>query len=60
MPLIRSQDYARNADSGGEFMLLATDPGVYQDIPAWCRMHGHKIVSMEEENFLIRIVIRIA
>jgi tRNA 2-thiouridine synthesizing protein A len=35
----------------------ATDPGVKQDIPAWCRVHGHEVLSIEEdsEKFILTI-----
>lgn len=59
MPLILAQEYARNAEEGTEFALVATDPGVHEDIPAWCRMHGHRIVSTDENEHEIRIRIRL-
>ncbi|MXZ44837.1 MAG: sulfurtransferase TusA family protein [Gammaproteobacteria bacterium] len=48
IPLIRAQDFVRELAPGTKFLLLASDPGVYYDIPAWCRMHGHELVSVEE------------
>lgn len=60
MPLILAQEYARSAEAGTEFALLATDPGVYEDIPAWCRMHGHSIVSTNEFENVIRMKIRLS
>lgn len=59
MPLILAQEFAQNAEAGTEFALVATDPGVYEDIPAWCRMHGHQIVSTDEREHVIRITIRL-
>lgn len=59
MPLIMAQEYANHADAGTEFVLLATDPGVHEDIPAWCRMHGHCIVSTDESANEIRMTIRL-
>ena len=60
MPLIRAQDFVRSIEPGDRFALLATDPGVYQDIPAWCRMHGHEIISTAENGHVIRMVIQSA
>ena len=58
LPLIKAQEHARFLQPGAEFELLANDPGVYQDIPAWCRMHGHRIVSTVEESHIIHMRIR--
>ena len=59
MPLILAQEFASRAAVGTEFVLVATDPGVHEDIPAWCRMHGHHIVSTNESDTEIRISIRL-
>ena len=29
------------------FRLVATDPGAPEDLPAWCRMTGHRLVGAE-------------
>jgi tRNA 2-thiouridine synthesizing protein A len=47
-----------SALSAGETLLvLATDPGVLHDIPAWCRLHGHEVLAAEkvENEFHVRI-----
>jgi tRNA 2-thiouridine synthesizing protein A len=35
---------------------VCTDPGALQDIPAWRRLDGHRVVETgsEEANYLIR------
>ncbi|MXZ55132.1 MAG: sulfurtransferase TusA family protein [Gammaproteobacteria bacterium] len=50
LPLIRAQDLAKELAPGSSFLLLASDPGVYYDIPAWCRMHGHEMFQVEESS----------
>jgi len=32
----------------------ATDPSVVVDLPAWCRMTGHKLVDQQGDRYLIR------
>lgn len=59
MPVIRTQEHIKSLAPGDEFEVLATDPGALHDIPAWCRVHGHRIVSMEEDAPDIRIRIRV-
>ena len=34
--------------------LTARDPGAREDIPAWCRMTGHTLVSERHPLYLIR------
>ena len=39
----------------GQMMkLVALDPGAPADIPAWCRMTGHTLVSTEPPVYFIR------
>lgn len=60
IPLIRTQDHAKELKPGTEFEILATDPGVFEDIPSWCRMHGHTLLESHEENLVIRMRVRTA
>jgi tRNA 2-thiouridine synthesizing protein A len=34
--------------------LTARDSGAVEDLPAWCRMTGHTLVSQESPVYLIR------
>lgn len=58
LPVIRTQDRMRDLAAGTTLEVLATDPGVLEDIPAWCRVHGHEVVSSEEDNDVVRVVVR--
>lgn len=40
--------------AGTEFRLRATDPGAPEDIPAWCRLCGHTLISMDHPDYTIR------
>lgn len=59
MPVIRTQEYIKGLAAGDELEVIATDPGALQDIPAWCRVHGHEILSTREDPPEILIRIRI-
>ncbi len=48
LPVIRVQEKIEQMDKGEQLGVLCTDPGVLQDIPAWCRIHGHKLLKIEE------------
>ena len=39
---------------GQVLRLTARDPGAPQDLPAWCRMTGHTLVSQQHPVYLIR------
>ena len=50
LPVIRTQDKVKGLTAGTVVEIVATDPGVMQDIPAWCRVHGHELLSMTEND----------
>ncbi len=47
LPVIRTQDMVKTLAVGTFLDVLATDPGTLHDIPAWCRVHGHRLVETE-------------
>jgi tRNA 2-thiouridine synthesizing protein A len=57
MPVIRTQDRIAQMAEGEILEVVATDPGVKNDIPAWCRINGHKVLDIQEDgnDILIRI-----
>ena len=65
LPVIRTQDRIRNLSVGTLLEVIATDPGVLQDIPAWCRVHGHELVAADtldndsREGLVYRFKIRV-
>jgi len=48
LPVIRTQDKVKGLDSGTVLEVLATDAGTIHDIPAWCRVHGHELLSIDQ------------
>lgn len=59
MPVIRTQDKIKTLKTGDQLVVEATDPGVKNDIPAWCRINGHQVVSIATEGNIIAINIRV-
>ena len=45
MPVIELQRAARRSPPGHEVTLLADDVAAATDVPAWCRLQGHLLVS---------------
>ncbi len=50
MPVIRVQDRVQQLQSGDELEVICTDPGVMQDIPAWCRINGHQVLEQRQQG----------
>lgn len=59
LPVIRTQERVATLETGTLLNVLATDPGVLQDIPAWCRVHGHTLIAAERDGACIRITIEV-
>lgn len=59
LPVIRVQNAVAKLATGDTLEICATDPGALQDIPAWCRVHGHEVVSAERGDSEVRIVLRV-
>jgi tRNA 2-thiouridine synthesizing protein A len=57
LPVIRTQDRVKTLEAGDTLEILATDPGALADIPAWCRVHGHTLLSAERRGQ--EVVVRI-
>ena len=39
--------------AGAVLKLTASDPGVPEDLPSWCRMTGHRLIEAAPPTFLI-------
>lgn len=59
MPVIRVAQAVEDLNTGDRIIARCTDPGVLQDIPAWCRVHGHKIISASEQNGLYLVELEV-
>jgi tRNA 2-thiouridine synthesizing protein A len=57
MPVIRVQDKVAECTAGDEVIAICTDPGALNDVPAWCRINGHEVLSTEQndDEIIIRI-----
>jgi tRNA 2-thiouridine synthesizing protein A len=60
MPVIRTQNRIAELQAGDTLEVCATDPGALHDIPAWCRVHGHEVLTATRgEHNEIRITVRV-
>ncbi|MCK4710158.1 MAG: sulfurtransferase TusA family protein [Gammaproteobacteria bacterium] len=58
MPVIRLQDAINDASVGDIVEIICTDPGVKNDIPAWCNINNHSLLSINEQDYDIIINVR--
>ena len=59
LPVIRVQDKIKALRDGDTLAVTCTDPGAESDIPAWCRIHGHKVVEILKKDRDIVMTIEI-
>lgn len=44
----------RQMSSGQTLEIRATDPAVAVDLPAWCRLAGHQMITHQNDRYLVR------
>ena len=48
LPVIRTQERVKTLQPGDTLEIICTDPGALHDIPAWCRLNGHRVTGTED------------
>lgn len=59
LPVIRTQNKVKELQTGDVLEVICTDPGVMQDIPAWCRINGHKVLETKQDQNEYIIVLEV-
>lgn len=59
MPVIKTQNKIKELSPEDILVVTCTDPGVIHDIPAWCRINGHEVLAIDEEDREIIVKIKI-
>lgn len=59
LPVIRTQDKVKQLQAGDVLRVKCTDPGVLQDIPAWCRINGHKVIETNSSEYEYIIILEV-
>ena len=59
MPVIRTQNRIAELAPGDLLEVLSSDPGALHDIPAWCRVHGHKLLETSQDKREVRVLIEV-
>jgi tRNA 2-thiouridine synthesizing protein A len=58
MPIVRTAQKMKELRISEVLVVIATDKGIKQDMPAWCRMTGNEYLGMEETKIEIKIYVR--
>jgi len=59
LPVIRTQEKVEKLQVGDTLTVLCTDPGAIHDIPAWCRVNGHEVLDIQQQDKEISICLRV-
>ena len=59
MPVIRTQDKIKQLSPGDILEVICTDTGALNDIPAWCRINGHKVIATSEQDDEVIVTIEV-
>jgi tRNA 2-thiouridine synthesizing protein A len=51
--LLQLRMRVRSLPPGSVLCLIAEDRGAIEDIPAWCRLTGNRLLSSEHPRYLI-------
>lgn len=49
-PIVQLFKAIQNCNPGDVVVVEATDPGFRNDVEAWCRRTGHRLVSIEDKD----------
>lgn len=59
MPVIKTQNLVATLPAGEVVRVRCSDPGALHDIPAWCKVHGHEVVAVEQTRDECVITVRV-
>lgn len=59
MPVILAARVARTLAAGTVIQVFASDPAAAADLPAWCRMRGHTVLDVAQEEGWVTCRIRL-
>lgn len=56
MPLLKAKQAMHQLQAGQRLELRATDPGSCRDIPSWCRLAGHQLLSQTDQTPFVFVI----
>jgi tRNA 2-thiouridine synthesizing protein A len=58
MPIVKTAQQMKKMKVGEVLEVTATDKGIKQDMPAWCKATGNECLGMEEQGDEIRVYVK--
>ena len=58
MPIIQTAKKIKEVKIGDILEIQATDKGIKEDMPAWCRQTGQEYLGAEQEDDIIKVYVR--
>jgi len=58
MPIHQTANKLKELQPGQVLEVLASDEGIKEDAPAWCRTTGNEFLGMEEKDGEIKVYIK--
>jgi TusA-related sulfurtransferase len=58
MPIIQAAKKIKGMQTGDVLEIVSTDPGIREDMPAWCRATGQEFLGLEEDGDVIKVYVR--
>ena len=58
MPIIKTAVKIKEMKPGEVLEILSDDPGIKEDMPAWCKSTGHELVGIEESDGEYKVYIK--
>ena len=58
MPIIQTARKIKAMKAGEVLEILSTDPGIREDMPAWCRTAGQEFMGLEVDGDVIQVYVR--
>jgi len=58
IPIAHTANKLKELEKGQVLEILADDLGIKEDMPAWCKITGNELLSIEEEGEQYRLYVR--
>lgn len=58
MPIVKTSQEIDGLREGEVLEIIADDPGIKNDMPAWCAKTGHEFLGIEERNGEFHVFVR--
>jgi tRNA 2-thiouridine synthesizing protein A len=58
IPVVKTAKAMKELGSGDVLEVLATDPGVEPDMHAWTKQTGNRLISIDQDGGVFRVLLR--